>query len=257
MASKTSNGVKHILGIDVGGTKIAAGLVDSRYKVTKLSLMPTSQTDLLGQLERLIRRYSNFDAIGLAVPGLVLKDGTVVTLPNIRAFKRVNLKKFLERQFHTAAHVMNDARAFALAEASLGAGKRFETVVGVVVGTGIGSGVIRHKMIYYGQNRLAGEIGHILVSNKTTLEQLMQKSGKFTNAKQAGPAIRMILSLILGSFDPEIVIFGGGRVNFPNMQKVLDQALRSAHRNPLKTKVVVGKLRHAGIIGAALPLLKK
>jgi predicted NBD/HSP70 family sugar kinase len=248
--------MKYVLGIDVGGTKIAAGLVDKNHKITELTIQPTSQTDLLGQLEHLIQSYSGFNAIGIAMPGIVLDDGLVGELVNIKSFKPINLKKFISKKFGLPVFIINDVRAMALAEAVIGAGKNADTVVGVALGTGIGSGVIRSKKIYTGSNYLAGEIGHILLNENTTLEQVMQKPGFKQTDKQRESVIASIISLVVRTIDPDIIVFGGGRMHHPGMQKVLSNSLKLAFPKPIKTIVKLASLKHASIIGAVIPLLK-
>src|SRR6185436_15788701 len=104
--------MKYTLGIDVGGTKIASALVENGLKLHNLKVEPTSQTDLVRQLIELIRNQKDFDAIGLAMPGPVLADGTVTRLPNIPNFQRTNLKQLLEDEFKVPVAVVNDAKAF-------------------------------------------------------------------------------------------------------------------------------------------------
>lgn len=249
--------MRQILGIDVGGTKIAAGLVDRNYKVSQVSQMPTSQTDLVGQLVRLIESYDNFDAIGLGLPGQVVDNGIVTHMANLPRYKNLDLKSFFSNKFKVPVNVINDAKAFTLAEAILGDGKKFKTVVGVTLGTGIGGGVVIDKKLYLGPNYLVGEWGHIFIKDSTGLEQMMHKFGKFTKAKQAEPFARIIISVIIRCLDPDIIIFGGARSMLPGMQTILNRCLKLISKYPLKTAVKVSKLKHAGIIGAALPLLKK
>ncbi len=249
--------MKYVLGIDVGGTKIAAGLVDKYYRVTKAKVLPTSQADLTGQLIRLIGSYENFEAIGLALPGPVSPNGFVGRLPNVKNFKPVNFKKLLSSRFKIPVKIINDAKAFTLAEAILGSGRDYKTVAGVILGTGIGSGLVKNKKIYDSKNPLAGEIGHVAVKKGLTLEQLMQRVPKYTKPAQAEKIAALVLSLVVRTTDPDIVVFGGGRMTLPGMEGILRRSLKLGIKHPVKTKVKVSKLKHAGIIGAALPLLKR
>jgi glucokinase len=248
---------KYILGIDVGGTKIAAGLVDRKFQVTKVRIVPTSQTNLIGQLVKLIEFYDGFGAIGLGMPGWVLPNGVVTNLPNVKNFQKTNVRVLLEKKFKIPVKVMNDARAFTLAEATLGAGEKFKTVVGVTLGTGIGGGVVIDKKLYSGRNLMSGEWGHIFIRGDQTLEQTMQKFGKFTDAKQVEALAHVIMSVIVRSVDPEIIIFGGSRSTLPGLQTILNRSLKLVYQDPLKTIVKVSKLKHAGIIGAVLPLITR
>src|SRR3989338_8448853 len=86
--------MKYTLGIDVGGTKIAAGLVDKAFKVHQVRVLATSQTNLPAQLIKLIENFRGFSAIGLGVPSPdISADGMVRVLPNVKGFKKTNLKK--------------------------------------------------------------------------------------------------------------------------------------------------------------------
>lgn len=244
-----------ILGIDVGGTKIALGLVDRRFKLSKTMVVSTSQTNMLSQLIGLIKGYSGFSGIALAVPGPVLSGGLVRRFPNIKNFKPTNIKLFFKRKFKVPVKVVNDAKALALAEASLGAGRKFRTVAGVILGTGIGVGFVNHKKIYFGTNSLAGELGHILLPDGQVFEQYVRNAGKFKNAKQAGKFLRLLLSLIVRSVDPEIVVFGGGWSKLPGMEHELKLQLAKIYHSPLKTVIKISKLKYAGILGAVLAFL--
>lgn len=249
--------MKKVLGIDVGGTKIAAGLVDSKFKLSKVKLLATSQTDLALQIIALIESYKDFSAIGLAVPGQVLPNGMVVSLPNIPKFRPTNLRNVLNKRFKVPVTVMNDAKSFAYAEALIGRGKKYQTVAGIILGTGIGVGLVSDKKIYFGANRLAGEYGHIMMPNNQIFEKYVKSAGKFKTAKQAEKYLRLLVGFIVRSFDPELIVVGGGWSRLPGMQLTLNQIITKIHPMKLKTRVSVSRLSHAGILGAALLALKK
>ena len=249
--------MKYTLGIDVGGTKIAAGLVDGSFKVHKIKVLYTSQTDLISQLIRLIEGFDGFSSIGLGVPGRVRPDGTVIKLPNVRNFKKSNLKKLLEKRFGVSVHVMNDAQAFTLAESIAGSTKKFKHVAGVIMGTGIGGGVVINRKLYSGEKYFrGGSWGIIEVKPSVTLEQAMHKFGKFANAEQAGPFAEVIIAYILKVLKPEAIVFGGGRIKFPSIEKVLRQALKEVAPRS-KVAVKRSSLKYPGVVGAALPLLRR
>ncbi|MEO8065878.1 MAG: ROK family protein [Candidatus Doudnabacteria bacterium] len=248
--------MKYILGIDVGGTKIASGLVDKNYKVSKVSIVPTSQTDLIGQLQRLIAGYQGFIAIGLGLPGPVMPDGTVTRLPNLKAFKKANVGKILEKKFKVPVHVMNDAKAFALSEAVLGAGSNFKVVCGVILGTGIGVGIVINKQIYRGKDGVAGEMEHITLLDGRMIRYYRKMVKSFDQVSQAQKFLRTILSIIVLSFNPDIIILGGGWSKLNGMERLANQLTKNVGDYETSTPVKISKLKHAGIIGAALPLLK-
>lgn len=247
--------MKQILGIDVGGTKIAAGLVDRDFKVRKVAVLPTSHKDLVGQLERLIRDYEGFDGIGLALPGQVLPNGTVRVLANIKSFKSTNLRKVLEKKFKVPVCVINDAKAFALAEALIGSGKDFQTVAGIILGTGIGVGVVMDKKVYFGADGLAGEIGQFPMPDGKVLEKYVKEAGRFVTGVDAAKYLKLLISYLVLSFNPETIVLGGGWSKIPRLDEAVKDALKKL-TYPTKTKVFVSKMRHAGIIGAVLALKK-
>ena len=249
--------MKYILGIDVGGTKIAVGLVDKSFKVIKNRLLPTSQTDLMAQLVHLIESYKDYSAIGLGMPGQVLPDGMVNNLGNVSNFKPVNLKNLLEKKFKVPVSVINDAKAFALAEATVGSGKDHDTVAGIILGTGIGCGFISKGKVYLGYNSLAGEIGHFEMPSGKFFEEEVRVAGPFKNAAAARKYLRSLVSFVVRSIDPEIIVVGGGWSKLPGMQKELETVIKTLRKFPVKTKIKVSSLKHAGIIGAVLPLLRR
>lgn len=234
--------MRQILGIDVGGTKIAAGLVDQNHKVSKVRVVPTSQSDLLSQLIKLIESYSDYSAIGLGMPGIISAKGMIKKLPNIKDFKPINLKEYLKTEFQVPVNVMNDSEAFALAEARVGSGQKFKRVFGVILGTGIGGGFVVANT--------SKNTELILRRKLPGLETKMQKFGPFKKAYESNPFVNKLLPVIMKTFRPDVIIFGGARSKLPGMQSILN---KYSSKLPLK----VSKLKHAGIIGAALPGLKK
>lgn len=249
--------MKYILGIDVGGTKIVAGLVDHKYKVTQVSQMPTSQTDLVGQLIRLIESYDDFDAIGLGLPGQVLRWGIVTKLGNIQNWEALNVKKLLERKFKVSVNVMNDTKAFALAEATIGLGKDFETVAGIILGTGIGVGIVIDKKIYFGKDGLAGEFEHISLLDGKMIRHHRRMIKSFDRISQSRKFLRTILSITVLSFNPDLIVLGGGWSKLAGTEKLANELTKDVGGYKNITPVKISKLKHAGIIGAVLPLLKK
>src|SRR5262249_7677354 len=101
-------------------------------------------------------------AIGIGVPSVVdVEKGIVYAVQNIPSWKEVHLKERIEKQFHVPVHVNNDANCFALGECHFGKGRNFRDIVGMVLGTGLGAGIIIDRRLYNGTNCGAGEIGTI------------------------------------------------------------------------------------------------
>ncbi|MEJ0021708.1 MAG: ROK family protein [Candidatus Doudnabacteria bacterium] len=249
--------MKYILGIDVGGTKIASGLVDENLKVMDVTVSQTSQTDLLGQLFDLISTYDKFEAVGLGMPGQVLTDGTVIKLPNIKNFESANIKQILEKRFKLEATVINDAKAFALAEAIAGAGKKFDVVAGVVLGTGIGVGLISDKRVYFGKDGIAGEMEHIVLLDGKMLRDHRHNAGQFKTAAETKKYLKTILDTVVLSWNPDIIVLGGGWSKLSGMAEMANKLTVNVGGYKNKTPVKISKMANPGVLGAALSVLNQ
>ncbi|MCH6201133.1 ROK family protein [Aquiflexum sp. LQ15W] len=154
---------KPILGLDIGGTNIKAGvLVGSDLIDVRTIATPSqeSQDFILETIAGLISSYSHHDfyAIGIGIPGLIDTDqGVVLNLENIPSFRRVHLREFLEERFSKPVYINNDANCFALGEYKFGAAGIYRHVVGITLGTGLGAGIIVNGHLYCGFNCAAGE----------------------------------------------------------------------------------------------------
>lgn len=244
--------MKYVLGIDVGGTKIASALVENGLKLKNLQVVATSQTDLIRQLIELIKNQKDFDAIGLAVPGPVLADGTVVRLPNIANFERVNLKNLLEEQFKVPVAIVNDAKAFAFAEASVGQAQNNKVVAGAILGTGVGVGLVVDKNIYFGKDGVAGELEHVTLLDGALFRTKRHQAGEFKTASEAKPYLKTLFDMIVLSFNPDIIVLGGGWSTLPGMEELANELTHNVGDYENQTLVKVSKLKYPGLIGAAL-----
>lgn len=164
-----------IIGIDLGGTKIAFALVDSDSGTVRArKVAPTnSQAGAADVLARMVTHITQLCAdaqvaltevsgIGIGVPG-VFDDATGHTLflPNlVGTWRDIAVGPTLTAALGVPTWLINDARAFVLGEAVYGAGRGYDNVVGFTVGTGIGGGVVIHQQLYLGIDGTAGEFGH-------------------------------------------------------------------------------------------------
>lgn len=249
--------MKNILGIDIGGTKIASGLVSADFQITDLRTEPTSQDDLMAQIAKIIESYRGFEGIGLGMPGQVLPDGTVIKLPNVEKFPETNVKAILEARFNVPVNVMNDSKSFALAEATLGAGKDASVVAGVILGTGVGVGLVINKQLYMGKDGIAGEFDHMVWLSGELFRDQVKPQKPFTQTEAARPYLRTILSLVVLGFNPDMIVLGGGWSTLPGMLEAAQEYLQHVGGYKNQTSVKLSELSNPGIIGAALPLLKK
>lgn len=168
-AGQTGVGMGLAIGVDVGGTKVAAGVVDERGCVVeklKRYTPAASPDDTIGVIAdavtELLARY-DVDAIGIGVAGFVDQTrSTVLFAPNL-AWRDEPVKKLVEERIGRPVIVENDANAAAWAETKLGAARGHEHVLLITVGTGIGAGVVIAGRLYRGRFGSAGEPGHYRV----------------------------------------------------------------------------------------------
>lgn len=164
-----------VIGVDVGGTKVAGGLVTMKGRLISSLTVPTRASSgfatSFGQVVRLISRLIDraggahrIAGVGLCAPGpLDTKAGIIINAPNIPGWQKVPLAAKLGKQFRLAVKVENDANAAALAEVIFGAAAGYRHVFYVTVSTGIGTGIIINRRIYHGKNGAAGEGGHVSI----------------------------------------------------------------------------------------------
>jgi glucokinase len=155
--------------VDVGGTKIAAGVVTPEGRILKETRSPTpaSPVRLLESIARAVLEVKDgfeVDGVCLAVAGLVLaEENKVVFSPNLHAVEGIPLKDKLEPRIGLPLTLENDANAAAWGEFRFGAGSEVDHLVFVALGTGIGGGVISHRMLVRGAQGSAGELGHVTI----------------------------------------------------------------------------------------------
>lgn len=157
------------IGIDVGGTEIKAGIITKKGKILKEMTITTessSKKKLIENIETIIEKLDSKEikAIGIGFAGDVdTKKGQIIQSPNIPCMNNVFLVKELKKKTRKKIVLENDATLMVLAEALEGNAKKFNVVIGLTAGTGIGSGIIINKKIYSGKNNLT-EIGHTTIN---------------------------------------------------------------------------------------------
>lgn len=162
------------VGVDLGGTNLRAALVDvSTGEVAADARTPTRAGEgppavierMADAIRRVLPSGSLPSAVGIGVPGLYDPETQVVRfLPNLpTAWRDVPLGDEISRRVGLPAFLINDARAFVLAEATFGAGRGARNVVGITLGTGIGGGVVIEGQLHTGLDGTAGEVGHQII----------------------------------------------------------------------------------------------
>jgi glucokinase len=158
------------IGVDIGGTKVAAGLVNSTGEISHKTRAPMvatgdAATGFAAVKAAVDAVFSGaVTGIGLCSPGpLDPKTGVVLNPPNVPCWRNYPLAAEVERVFGVPARVDNDANAAGLAEALWGAGVGYTNVFYATLGTGIGTGIVFDKKIYHGRTGSAAEGGHMTI----------------------------------------------------------------------------------------------
>ena len=163
------------IGIDMGGTKIAAGIVGDDGGIAAQMSVPTGEPDALRIAETttdLIRRIlarsgvseKEISSIGIGVPGTADQETGMIEYANNLGMENVPFLELLQPCFpHTPMALENDANAAAYAEYLFGAGRGCRSMVMITLGTGIGAGIILNGSLYEGINYAAGELGHMVI----------------------------------------------------------------------------------------------
>lgn len=158
------------IGVDIGGTKIRAGIVDAEgtvYDVPRTiptcAEMPGEQIiqRLLDLLKETLCQADEYDVLGIGVGctgPLDLWRGMLLEVENLPTLNNYPLQKVLEEALQLKVKMENDANALILAESLWGAGKDADTVLGFTLGTGIGCALVEHGKVWHGNNDCAGEI---------------------------------------------------------------------------------------------------
>jgi len=157
-----------LIGVDLGGTKVAAGRIDHLELSNVIyKLIPAHSDDprdIINVLIEVIRQLydERVVGIGIGIPGLVDRhDGIVNDVQNIPSWKEVHLQAILEKQFNVPVYLDNDANCFALGEARFGKGKDEIDFVGLTLGTGMGGGIIKDGFLLPDAHCGSGEFGNI------------------------------------------------------------------------------------------------
>lgn len=270
---------ENILGIDLGGTNIRGGFVNENGLSEVISQRVNangSLEEVLSDLYRFIDPYfkTGVKAIGIGVPGLV-SNGIVYDVINIPAWKEIPLQAMLESHYQLPVAVNNDANCFALGEFYFGKGQNVDSMIGLTIGTGLGSGIIIHKKLYTGYNGGAGEFGMMeyldqfyeYYASGQFFQNVYGLNGEevFANAKQGNKdALKMYdemgmhlgnaIKAIMYATDVGLIVLGGSvRHAFPYFSKSMWQQIETFayKRSIANLKIEVATLENSGILGAA------
>lgn len=265
------------IGVDVGGTKIYGMLIDSKGRVLNKIKVDTqadkSKQVILNNIIKVIKKLmeNKVIGIGIGVPGIVDSEGNLILIPNVNKLNGINLKKLVEKKFLVKTRIENDANCFALSELRYGAGRNCKNIVGVILGTGIGSGIIINGHLYIGANGGAGEIWHNKIFDGKDFESmcggpaLVNKYKKLTG-KTAMPVdilkdknvkkewhenLAKGFAGIINTLNPEIIVVGGGlaqALDFKELNKLTKGLVIPTN----KVNIVAAQVGYeSGVLGAA------
>ncbi|MEM9950366.1 MAG: ROK family protein [Chloroflexota bacterium] len=238
---------EYVIGVDIGGTKIAAHSCDRNFKTLDEISIPCPATEggdvIMGvvidscqQLQE--KKAGKLQAIGVGTAGQVDADaGTVIDAnQNITDWIGTPIAQILHDVFAVPVLVDNDVRVMALAEATIGAGKEYQHLLCITVGTGIGGAIILNSQLWHGAHFSAGEIGYLYAGENLTLEEVasgiameedydfhrkynLQEIAKRANEgehkarqtlRDGSTRLAEVLAPILVFLDPQALIIGGG-----------------------------------------------
>jgi glucokinase len=175
--------MKTCIGIDLGGTKIMAGVIDEKGQIIhQLEVdTPTEGDDVLASILSLCQRLKEdypVGAIGLGTPGqIAFPEGVVLgCTPNLKNWEKRNLRQNLEDKVHLDVVVDNDANVATFAELKVGSGKGFKDFVLLTLGTGLGSGRVSGGQLSRGFHNLGIGYGHMIIEAR----------GRYCNCGQQG-----------------------------------------------------------------------
>ncbi len=202
---ETNPKAEYVVGVDLGGTKILAGIFDSSLECIGTAKLSTKAqrgvSAVVDRIDRCVRdaideadlALKQVAGVGVGAPGAVdFENGTVIFAPNLEGWKDVPLKKELEKHLDVPVFVENDGNIAVLGVHVAELKSKPRSVIGIFVGTGIGGGLIVNGELYRGLNYTAGEIGHMVLDvngpkcgcgNRGCFEALASRSAIFQRIK--------------------------------------------------------------------------
>ncbi len=277
---------KYKIGVDIGGTKMLAVLLDGEKILDEYMLAtPKDSVEhfvimLNALLEPLLERAKKDRAIvvgiGIGIAGIIdLKIKKVLKSPNIPIIEGSSFVFQLEKKYILPVFIDNDANCFLRAEAKIGSARKYDNIFGITIGTGIGSAWWFNGNIYLGADGSAGEFGHNIIDFKSKLsleksyQDLTQRNTlnmsneayrgdplAIRSFEEFGEILGLSLANLINTINPEIIVMGGGGSEsadlfLPTSKKMIKEYAHS--ESGKKTKILISKLdKQAGAIGAAM-----
>ncbi len=164
------------IGVDLGGTNIATGVVNEKNEIVGRGKVKTNAPRPAEAIFDSIKEavdmaimnagisYNDIISVGVGTPGSVNKETGAIEFSNNLQFNNVPAKEMLEERLKKPVYLENDANAAALGEAVAGCGNGVKDFVAITLGTGVGSGIIINGKIHRGANFCGGEMGHMVIN---------------------------------------------------------------------------------------------
>ena len=214
------------IGIDIGGMSIKGAAVDSNGRVYDKFSMPFVKGEpgetTIQRLAELVKEYiasqhleGKIAGIGIGSPGTLDVEHGIVNYANNLGWNNLPVAELMQKVLPYPVCLTNDANAAALGEAKFGAGKAYETVIMLTLGTGVGGGIIINGKLYEGNQGKGGELGHVVVQvdgeqcscgRKGCLEAYASATALIRETKKAMRANKRSL---MWKISPEIELVGG------------------------------------------------
>ncbi|PLW79815.1 hypothetical protein C0585_05735 [Candidatus Woesearchaeota archaeon] len=227
------------IGVDIGGTKTLILSEDSK-RIQFLTPKKSSKEFYDKVSKGILNMGSN--KAGISFAGVITKKGMVTLAPNIPKLEDTNfISEFKKRGIEII--IGNDANCFALAKS-----KEFdvENLVGIIIGTGVGAGIIINNKIYSGNSGYAGEIGHGKIFDGKEYEDLIagasfdSKNATKDQLKSWHHNLSRLVSQVCYFYNPEIIVFGGGLTNILDLKFLKKNILKMVDEEVLKgTKILI------------------
>lgn len=272
---------KSTIGVSLGGKTLVAGKVKNgkiENSVTKRIDNNASEEKIIAEVINIIEKVKDetIVGIGIGVPSLVdVEKGIAYRVQKIPSWKEVHVKEILESRFNVKVYVNNDANCFAVGEKYFGAAKDYENIVGLILGSGVGTGIIFKGHLYSGTNCGAGEIGSLPykehdfeyycseayfeekygLSFGSLYQRALQKD-KIALAiyEQYGQDLGNVIKAIMFTADPEVIVIGGNiSKSFQFFEKEMQRVVKTfTYQHILKKlKIIKSENPDIAILGAA------
>lgn len=225
------------IGVDIGGSNMAAGLFDENKKLITTAKVKSKAKEVtevvVGQLFKVIDKLiaeiptdKKLIGIGIGVAGLIDKKTSVVRRSVNININGVNLKQIIQDKYAVKSEIDNDVNVGVLGEAKYGAGIGCDDIIGAFVGTGIGGGLVLNGKLYTGNSGLAAELGHTIIKqggaycpgcgSQGCLEAYAGKVG--IEKKIENLAKKNVHSTLI-----DLVMENGGKLKSSHIKKALDE----------------------------------